>query len=535
VTGARTSRAAWTALLLISLTQAMSMVDRQILAILVPRIKADLHVGDAEMGLLYGTVFALFYALFSLPLGRLADGWVRTRLLSLSIAGWSVMTAMAGFANGFGMLALTRLGVGMGEASVQPAGMSLLSDHFPKERRGTVTAVVAASIALGLGGALWIGGATADAWDHAWPAGAAPLGLRGWQAAFLVSALPGLLLAIALWRMQEPMRGAADGIAHIPDPAPFRASLETLTSILPVLNWIGFARRKAGTATWLVNLAGLAAIIVAMIALAGWTDGLRTVAPPPLTIMGMQLSGNGLQFAVTGFGLYVVLNWLQALKLRDPPAFAIIAGTPALTLLFVIAALQSVINYGVMAWSPSFIIKTYGASPADIGLKFGALVAGIGIVGPLLAGPLSDWMQKRIRGGRIYVTLGALIVSPILAFVTYRAPTLGAFYLAFTCYSLALTMWLPPIYAGFMDLVLPRMRGTVMSFYILTMTIFGLGTGPYAVGLVSDVNGGRLGEAILSLYWLAPVLVILAAVLIRQLPRDEATVLARARGAGETV
>src|SRR5215210_4529105 len=89
-------KAAWTALVLVVLTQAMSMVDRQILAILLPRIKADLMVGDAEMGLLYGTVFALFYALFSLPLGRLADGWLRNRLLSLSILAWSVMTALGG-------------------------------------------------------------------------------------------------------------------------------------------------------------------------------------------------------------------------------------------------------------------------------------------------------------------------------------------------------------------------------------------------------------------------------------------------------
>ncbi len=535
MTQQRTPRAAWIALILISLTQAMSMVDRQILAILVPRIKADLHVGDAEMGLLYGTVFALFYALFSLPLGRLADGWVRTRLLSLSIAGWSVMTAMAGFANGFGLLALSRLGVGIGEASVQPAGFSLLSDRFPKERRGTVTAVIAAAIALGLGGALWIGGATADAWDHAYAAGAAPLGIKGWQAAFLVAALPGVVLAVLLWRVEEPVRGAADGIACTPDPAPFRASWHTLASILPGFNWLSLHRNRAGAGTWLVNIAGLAAIVLAMIGLTRWTDALRKVAPPPLNLGGAIIGGNALQFVVTGFGLYVVLNWLQSLRLRDKPAFAIIGRTPALTLLFAIAALQSVVNYGVMAWSPSFVIKTYGVSPAQVGLQFGALTGGLGIVGPLIAGPLSDWMQQRIRGGRIYVTLGALIVSPVLAFVTYRAATLGAFYLGFTFYSLALTMWLPPVYASFMDLVLPRMRGTVMSFYILTMTIFGLGTGPYAVGLVSDVNGGDLGAAILSVYWLAPVLIVLIVLLIRQLPRDEMTVVERARAAGEAV
>ena len=81
---------AWYALALVAATQAISLLDRNILAILAPAIKADLKIGDAEMGLLYGTVFALFYALFSLPLGRLADGWIRTRLLAITIIFWSM-------------------------------------------------------------------------------------------------------------------------------------------------------------------------------------------------------------------------------------------------------------------------------------------------------------------------------------------------------------------------------------------------------------------------------------------------------------
>ena len=112
------SRYGWYALVLMSSAQMMSMLDRQILSILANDIRTDLEIGDAEMGLLYGTVFALFYALFSLPLGRLVDGWIRTKLLAICLAGWSVFAGLSAFAQGFALLAVSRLGVGIGEASV---------------------------------------------------------------------------------------------------------------------------------------------------------------------------------------------------------------------------------------------------------------------------------------------------------------------------------------------------------------------------------------------------------------------------------
>ena len=163
---ARLTSTAGYALALVALTNTMSLLDRNILAILAPRIKHDIGVGDAEMGLLYGTVFALFYALFSLPLGRLADGWVRTRLLGITLAFWSVATALAAAAHGFALLALSRLGVGIGEGAAQPAGISLVMDHYAKPRRGFAMAVIAAAIALGLGGSSVLGGVAADWWDH---------------------------------------------------------------------------------------------------------------------------------------------------------------------------------------------------------------------------------------------------------------------------------------------------------------------------------------------------------------------------------
>jgi MFS family permease len=528
-----TARKAWTALILISLCQTVSMVDRQILAILAPRIQADLNIGGAEMGLLYGTVFALFFAVFSVPLGRLADGWMRTRLLALSIAGWSLMTMLAGVANSFAALAVSRLGVGIGEASAQPAGFSMVSDLFPKARRGLATSMVAGAIALGLGMALWLGGTVADAWDNAFANGTAPLGLRGWQAAFIAAALPGFVLAVFLSRLPEPVRGAADGILQTRDAHPFRASAELLASILPGFAWINFARQRAPAGMWIANIAGLAVIVVGAVMLMAWTESLRS-ATPAVTIGSLLLSVSAQQWSVTGLGFYVLLCWSQALKLSDRPAHAIIFRSPAVAIALVITSLQMVINYGVMAWSSAYIVRRFDQSLADVGLTFGFLVAFMGIVGPLLAGPLADWLDQRLRGGRLYVTLGALILSPVLAMLVFTADTLTGFYLLFIPFSLAVTMWLPPIYATFLNLVLPRMRGSVISCYILTMTIIGLGLGPFAVGLMSDITND-LARSILNLYWLSPVIAGLVVLLIVRAPRDEASLIERARDAGEAI
>jgi MFS family permease len=128
-----------------------NFLDRQILAILAERIRADLGVGDAELGFLYGTAFAVFFAVFGIPLGRLADVWDRRKLIALGLAVWSLMTALSGFARSFPELALARIGVGIGEASAAPAAYSLLSDYFPTARRATALAVYSSGIYLGAG------------------------------------------------------------------------------------------------------------------------------------------------------------------------------------------------------------------------------------------------------------------------------------------------------------------------------------------------------------------------------------------------
>ncbi len=522
------------ALALVSLTNAMSLLDRNILAILAPKIKLDLGIGDAEMGLLYGTVFALFYALFSLPLGRLSDGWIRSRLLGICLGFWSIATALAAGAQGFALLALSRLGVGIGEGAANPAGYSLVFDHYPKARRGFATAMIAAAIAMGLGGSSVLGGLAADWWDRLHAEGPAPLGLKGWQFAFAVAALPGFILAVLLWRMPEPRRGRLDGIESPPDPHPVRASLALLAAVTPITNWLMLARRRAGAGYWAVNLLASVLIIVTAVMLTNLTSGF---APRPLLHLGVvSINPHALQWGVIGFGTHVIVNLLQHLRLADRPAFEVLTGSRALLLCVAVGSLQTVINYGIMGFTPSFLMKHYGLSPAVTGLQFGVLSAALGIVGPLISGPLSDRINARFPGaGRVFVTLFALGASPPIAIWVYGAPDPGSFYLRFVIYSVVLTAWMPPLYAIMYEQVLPRMRGITSSTYFLVSTIFGLGTGPYAVGMISDSNGGNLSAAILSINWVAPAIVVMLVMLATCVRRDEDEILKRARRGGEAV
>jgi len=383
---------------------------------------------------------------------------------------------------------------------------------------------------MGLGGSSILGGFAADWWNRACPGS----NLSGWQFAFLIAALPGLLLALLLWRLREPPRGAMDGIPSAPDPAPFRASAAVLGSVTPGLNWVSFYRRGAPARYWLFNGAALLLIGAAMMtatAIAG------SFSPrPPLEVAGLRIDPHVLQWSVVGFGLFVIVNLLQGLSLADRPAFAVIGRSPALIMVMAVGALQTMINYGIMGFTPSFLMMEYDLSPGEVGLTFGLLSAAIGIIGPLITGPLSDRINLRFPGsGRIWVTLFSLGVSPLLAFWVYSAESPASFYARFFLYSIVLTGWLPPLYAVMYDQVLPRMRGMVTSLYLMVMTILGLGIGPYLVGMIADAKGGRLGPAILSIYWVAPAIILLLLMLARRVRRDEAGLLDRARAAGEPV
>jgi MFS family permease len=291
--------------------------------------------------------------------------------------------------------------------------------------------------------------------------------------------------------------------------------------------------RKAGARQWALNLLALAAILAFCWVMVGLT---QSFSPrPALEVLGGSLDPHVLQWAVVGFGLFVIFNLFQSFKLTDLPTYNVVL-SPSLLLLMIVGGLQTAINYGVMGFTPSFLVREYGLSMAETGLQFGLLAAALGIVGPMIAGPLTDWLTVRLGArGRVWLVLFALGISPLLGIWTYSAETSGSFYFRFVFYSLILTLWLPPLYAQLLELVLPRMRGITFATYTIIMTLLGLGMGPYFVGIVSDRNGGDLGAAIISINVVVPVLLVCIAVVLWRVNRDEASVEERARAAGEPI
>ncbi|HEX8783625.1 MAG TPA: MFS transporter, partial [Steroidobacteraceae bacterium] len=302
--------------------------------------------------------------------------------------------------------------------------------------------------------------------------------------------------------------------------------------VTPVSNWLALALRRAGARYWSINLLATILVVAGATALTRLTTAFSP--RPALHFGALVVNPHALQWGVVGFGALVVVNLLQRLRLADRPTFEVITRSPALLLCFGIAALQMMINYGTMGFTPSFLMKHYGLSPATTGLQFGVLAAALGIVGPLIAGPLSDRINARFPGaGRVWVTLVSLGVSPLIAVWVYHAPHPAAFYSRFVLYSLVLTAWYPPLYALMFEQVLPRMRGITASLYIIIYTLFGIGIGPFLVGMIADANGGDLASAILAINWVAPPIVIMLIALALRVKRDQAGVIERARSGGE--
>ncbi len=213
---------AWYAVLILTLASIISYVDRQILALMIGPIRRDLGISDTQVSLLIGAAFALFYTALTLPIARLADRHPRRLIIGIGVAFWSIMTFVCGLANKYSVLFLARMGVGVGEASLQPAAYSMLSDLFHKDRLPFAVGLFQSATFVGAGIAYILGGVLIEYLENM-PELVLPIigPIRSWQAAFFVVSLPGLLLAVVVFMMREPPRTGRLNEDEI-KPVPFK-------------------------------------------------------------------------------------------------------------------------------------------------------------------------------------------------------------------------------------------------------------------------------------------------------------------------
>ncbi len=520
----------WYVLGVLVIVYVFNFIDRQILSILNEDIKADLGLSDASMGFLYGTAFAVFYAIFGIPLGRLADMWVRKSLISIGLLFWSVMTALSGTANNFAKLAIFRIGVGVGESSASPAAFSMLGDYFPPRLRATAVAIYSSGVYIGSGIGIFLGGLIVDNWNEAYPSGDAPFGLVGWQAAFFAVGIPGIIMALWVWSLKEPVRGQSEGLeVKEPHPAPFQEFFKELGAVVPPFTLFSLA--QAGGASAVVkNLGIMAACTAGAVGMTAW------LVPRPWTIEGAA------QWIALGVGLYAFFSWVQGLAIRDRGTYEMIYKSKAIVFGMIGFAWIAFVTYGLGYWVPPFFQRVHGVSASEAGMYIGLTSAAGGLIGVSLGGFLSDLLKQRTPKARPYMGLVCcvLAVPAGLLLLTTDNPNLG--YVYNFIFSVLSPMWIGSAVALANELVMPRMRATASAYYILAVTFIGLALGPFTMGQLSTTfaaGGMDPGDALRRAMLLGLIPFAFSALFLwmasRHVEAEEASRLDRAQAVGEEI
>ncbi len=360
------------ALGILMLVYGCNFLDRQIFVILQEPIKKDMGLSDAQLGLMTGFAFALFYVIAGIPIAYLADRSNRRNIIALSMTFWSAMTMLCGSVQSFGALLLARVGVGVGEAGSIPPSHSMISDLYPPGKRATAFGLFTIGLYFGVAAGYLFGGQFGEQ--------------IGWRSALVVAGIPGLVLALLLrFTVTEPARGQWDEKPEAPLSFPQ-----------------AFAILAGKPLFWLVTLATTAGTFV--------NYGTGNFNPSYLMRShGLDLATTGTILAITSSTSGILGTWLggalaDRLGRRDPAwylricligqalsvPFSIIAylspGLPAaLTSLFVahmlivfmlapsIAVIQSMVSPNMRALASSIFFFVINL----IGLGFGPLVVGL--------------------------------------------------------------------------------------------------------------------------------------------------------------
>jgi len=244
---------AWFVVFILFLLAVFSYTDRWVLTLLIDPIKQSLGINDVQISMLLGLAFALIYGVFGVFMGYVADRSVRRTLIFYGIIIWSLATIGCGLARDFQELFLARILVGVGEAVLTPAAVSLISDYFGPERRGSAVGAYLTGIPLGGGIAVMLGGLVLGSVEHGLLRPVVEWAGQPWRAVLLILGVPGLAIAPIVFLIKEPKRTDDATASHNPLPPaiPLRASVAILLRAAPIfLGVAGIALAEAAVVSW---------------------------------------------------------------------------------------------------------------------------------------------------------------------------------------------------------------------------------------------------------------------------------------------
>jgi len=405
---------AWRALPVLIVLYALSLLDRQVLTLMVGPIKRDLGLGDFQIGLLQGLVFSVFYSAAALPIGWLVDRFARRPIIWLGVTAWGLAAAACGLAQTYVQLLVARLGVGVGEAALSPAAYSMLADLFRPARLALALSVLMIGSSLGNGAAIGLGGLVVSFAERADGVTLPLVGhLASWQFVFLVTGLPGVVLGGLVFLIREPVRRdrmSAAGKASIGETLRFIGARPAFFTshfvgfgLLSIVGW--------GFTSWLPaymgrafgwSIAQLSLPLALIIGLGGTFGTLASGALVDRLFAGGRTDAHMRVYAIIAAGMS--LCGVAAFQVSDPWLFLALA-TPiasAMTLAATAGAALQIVSPNEMR--------------GQIGALFLLVMNGIGMgLGPTLVGALTDFAFRDEARLGLSITLLFAVLGPASA------------------------------------------------------------------------------------------------------------------------
>ncbi len=378
---------------LLLVVYVFNFLDRNLILMQFAALKKEFDLSETGLALLGTTSFVIFYTLLGVPFGRLADRVPRTKMIAVGLAIWSLFSGLTGLATDFTTLFLCRVMVGVGEATLGPAALSLLADWFAPRVRATAQSIYSAGVPVGAAAAFFLGGWIGQEW--------------GWRAAFQVLGFPGVALAVLVWLLPEPARTT---------PAPSAAAVAGPS----VLTGLGMLARSA-VFRW--HVAGYATFAAASYALSIWIPKLLTsLWQVPSAQVGLLAGVGSLVFG----GLATAFGGAAADRLRAThaggrmrfsalcaaacaPLWLVLLYSNSLPLMF--ASYAVLLGLGLAWLGPAAADVVAIAGPAGRGLAVGVYLFAVNLVGYGAAPPLTGQLADLL--GTPMAARDALLMAPI--------------------------------------------------------------------------------------------------------------------------